>query len=167
MIVPQAESRNSTIAELLRQEIACARELVHSLDQEYAALVQRDVTLLDTIVPEKRKAVAALESLGRRRETLLAGQDPPAKTAGTPSNNGEDGNPFNGEAHLTGLWNELRSLAQQCRDKNRINGSIVEVGYRQSRQALDILHGVTASSELYDRTGRTTQAARKNPLVQA
>lgn len=49
---------------------------------------------------------------------------------------------FNADEQLTGLWNALVVIAEKSRDKNRINGSIVEVVSKQSRHALDILHGI-------------------------
>jgi len=40
---------------------------------------------------------------------------------------------FNADQQLTGLLHTLVDIAERCRDKNRINGSIVEVVSRQSR----------------------------------
>lgn len=166
MAVSQAGSRNTAIEQLLQQEIACARTLVHLLEQEYAALAQRDIGRLDTIIPEKRNAIADLESLGQRRETLLAQRHSSTSDAATYTGDGENKNPFSGDSRQSDLWDELRSLAQQCQEKNQVNGRIVEIGYRQSRVALDVLHGVAPCSELYDSSGRTTQSASKKPIVQ-
>lgn len=160
MTIPQSEGVDMNIEHLLQSEIASAHRLMHTLDQEYAALAQRDVDLLDTIVPEKRNIVAELEALGRQRDALLAQLNPSTTTA-------ESANPFSDDTRLSDLWDELKSVAQQCQDKNRINGSIVEIGYRQSRQALDILHGVSSSSELYDKSGRTTKPGASHPIIRA
>ena len=144
------------VEQLLQREIDCARKLVHTLDQEYASLMQRDVDRLEAIVSQKRDIVTELESLGQQRDALLT-----VTTTADPTI------PFNGDKRLSNLWDELKSLAQQCQDKNRVIGGIVEIGYRQSKQALDILHGVTANSELYDRSGRTTKPGASHPIIKA
>jgi flagellar biosynthesis/type III secretory pathway chaperone len=71
-----------------------------------------------------------------------------------------DADPHHGDAQLSQLWNELKAVALQCRQKNLINGRIAEVGFQQSRQALDILHGVSTGSGLYDKSGRASPSAR-------
>jgi flagellar biosynthesis protein FlgN len=158
--IPHNDGASLNLTQLLKQEVGCARRLVISLDQEYTALTQRDVPMLDTIVPTKRNLIAELELLGQQRERLLTQRSGPAISE-------KSENPFSDNALQAELWEELKSVAQQCQDKNRINGSIVEIGYRQSMQALDILRGVSADSMLYDKSGRTTKYAKLNPIIQA
>lgn len=155
------------IKQVFQQEIDCARLLLQSLELEYDALAKQHADALEEVVREKQERINQLELISRQREKLLA----PFKTPVT----GDDEQvhhqyQFGNSAQLNSLWNELVDIAEKCRDKNRVNGSIVELVSRQSRHALDILQGIlpntSSMSELYDNTGQATRSANKRSLVQ-
>jgi flagellar biosynthesis/type III secretory pathway chaperone len=149
------EHRLQTL-QLLQAEIACASKMVLALDQEYTVLTRRDSAAISALAQHKQEIIAQLESLGRTREALTATSGSSPATLGIAA--GAD--PYHGDAQLFQLWNELKTVALQCRQKNLINGRIAEVGFQQSRQALDILHGVSTGSGLYDKSGRASPSAR-------
>jgi len=161
--MPVTEERKLQTLQLLQAEIACARKLVLALDQEYAALTRRDTAAISSMTQHKREIIAELESMGRTRDALMA---PPGSMLAAPVA-GAGGEPYHDDPRLSGLWNELKSVALQCKEKNLINGRIVEVGFQQSRQALDILHGVNSETGLYDKSGRASASARTSTQVQA
>ena len=158
-------STQQQIKQVFQREIECAQMLLQSLDLEYEALAEHHAARLEDVVHDKQERIRQLELVSQQREQLLSSID--------GINVISDGNnkyQFNADAQLTGLWNELVDIAEKCRDKNRINGSIVEVVSKQSRHALDILQGIlpgtSSSSELYDNAGHTTKSSNKRSLVQ-
>lgn len=152
MIRHQMNNQETQLMTLLQTEIGRTRDLFDSLELESEALVARDTAALEKVTENKLAQVRQLESLGQQRETLLTTIE---------------GDPLYQHSQLSSVWQELLSLAKQCQQKNRINGSIIEVGFRQSQQALDILQGTSSKPELYNNAGQTTRSAKTGTLAQA
>lgn len=155
-----------TVKQVLQSEVDCAYLLLQSLNQEYEALAEHHTTTLEDVVRNKQETIKRLEIATRQREKLLA------RTEGVTVFDEHENNKhyqFNGNKQLIDLWNELVDVAEKCRQKNRVNGSIVEVVSRQSRHALDILHGIvpdaSSNSEVYNQSGQTQGLASKRSLV--
>ncbi len=155
------------IKQVFKKEIECAHMLLQSLDLEYEALAKQHADALEEVVHIKQQRINQLELISRQREKLLVSYK--------VSNTEDDDQPnnhyqFGADTELNALWDELVNIAEKCRDKNRVNGSIVELVSRQSRHALDILHGIlpdtSSISELYDNTGQATKSSNKRSLVQ-
>jgi len=154
---------------LLQREINQVQHLMHELEQEYAALAEQHTASLEDIVRKKQETIRELERIGQQRDTLLASMNTTTEEqlklalhgSSTPS----------ADKQLSVLWNELVLLAEKCQEMNRINGSIVELVSRQSRHALEILHGIspklTARPELYDQSGYKTISAETHSLTKA
>lgn len=154
---------------LLQREVNQVQQLMHELEEEYAALAQQHTATLEDIVRKKQETIRELERIGQQRETLLASMNTTTeeqlklamRQSSAPSANKQ----------LSALWNELLLLAEKCQEMNRINGSIVELVSRQSRHALEILHGIspklTARPELYDQSGYKTISAETHSLTKA
>jgi len=155
------------IKQIFQQEINCARLLLQSLDLEYDALAKHHADALEEVVRDKQERINQLELISRQRGKLLS---PFRITEAGNDDQQSNRYQFAGNAELDRLWDELVDIAEKCRDKNRVNGSIVELVSKQSRHALDILHGIlpntSAMSELYDNTGQATKSANKRSLVQ-
>jgi flagella synthesis protein FlgN len=155
------------IKQVFQREIECARMLMQSLDQEYEALAEHHADALEEVVRDKQERIQQLESISKQREKLLVS----FVVTSVKNNDQQDNNyQFGDNKQLADLWNELVDIAEKCRDKNRVNGSIVELVSKQSRHALDILHGIlpdtSSISELYDNTGQAIKSANKRSLVQ-
>lgn len=160
-------SQQQMIQLVIKEEIECAHKLIQSLNLEYEALAGHHAAVLEDVVRDKQETIQQLELISRQREKLLTAFD--GVTVNKDSENNTDYQ-FHGNRQLTDLWNELIDAAEKCRDKNRVNGSIVELVSKQSRHALDILQGILPDaspvSELYDNAGQTTKSANKRSLVQ-
>ncbi len=159
-------SNRDAIRQAFQNEIECAQKLLQSLDLEYEALTEQHAATLEEVVREKQERIQQLESFSIHREKLLATFQGITIVENNKSKNYE----FGTDEQLTGLWHQLVEVAETCREKNRINGSIVESISKQSRHALDILHGIlpgsSSMSELYNHTGQTITSADKRSLVQ-
>jgi len=157
----------TAIETVFQQEINCARSLLQSLDLEYDALAKQHAEALEEVVRNKQERINQLEQISRQREKLLVPFKTQTKETDEQPVHQYD---FGDQVKLNNLWTELVDIAEKCRDKNRVNGSIVELVSKQSRHALDILQGIipntSSMSELYDNTGQSTKSTNKRSLVQ-
>jgi flagella synthesis protein FlgN len=154
MIRQQHNHQLNELYLLLQSEISCTRKLLEILNRETEILVARDISALESFTAEKVELITQLKSVAEQRETLLTELE-------------LDGEPLKTDNQAAALWQDLMSLAANCQDKNHINGSIIEIGYRQSQQALDILQGRTRKPELYDHAGHTTRSGKSSTLARA
>ena len=170
-MVTSANNQQQEIKQILQTEVECVHLLLKALELEYEALAEHHSTMLDEVVRDKQEKIQQLEVVSRRREKLLASFDAVNVDANAEADESRQNRryQFNDDRQLTELWSELVNVAEACREKNRVNGSIVELVSRQSRHALDILRGITpdasAVSELYDGAGQTKSFANKRSLV--
>lgn len=159
-------TQHPEIKQVFKKEIECARMLLQSLDLEYDALAKQHAEALEEVVHIKQERINQLELISRQREKLLIS----FKVSNPEGDDQSHHYDFGTDKELIALWDELVETAEKCRDKNRVNGSIVELVSRQSRHALDILHGIlpdsSSFSELYDNTGQATKSSNKRSLVQ-
>jgi len=162
----QTQNQKQAVKQVLQSEVDCAHLLLQCLDQEYEALAEHHTATLEDVVRNKQENIQKLEYATRQREKILAATDGVTVFDSKETNKHYQ---FNGDKQLIDLWNELIDVAEKCRLKNRVNGSIVEVVSRQSRHALDILHGIvpgaSSHSEVYDQSGQTQGYANKRSLV--
>ena len=159
-------NQQQVVRQVLQAEVDCAHLLLQSLSQEYEALAEHHTATLEDVIRNKQETIKRLENATRQREKILA------STEGVTVFDEHEKNKhyqFNDNKQLIDLWNELVDVAEKCRQKNRVNGSIVEVVSRQSRHALDILQGIvpgaSSNSEVYDQSGQTRGMASKRSLV--
>lgn len=161
-----SNNQQHEIKQLLHAEIEAIHLLSQSLELEYDALSKQHADALEDIVRNKQERILHLETITRQREKLLAVTDNVTVSEESGENKRYQ---FNGNQELVNLWNEVVIAAEKCREKNRVNGSIVELVSKQSRHALDILHGIlpetTQVSETYDNAGKTRAYANKRSLV--
>lgn len=161
-----SDNQQQEIKQILRSEVECINLLLQSLDLEYDALAKQHADALEDVVRNKQLRIQNLESISHQREKLLASFDSVTVNSEAGENKRYQ---FNGNTQLAGLWNEVVNAAEKCREKNRVNGSIVELVSKQSRHALDILHGIVPDSntvsQTYDNEGQTKAYASKRSLV--
>ena len=154
---------------VLQREINQLQQLMHELEDEYAALAEQHTATLEDVVRKKQETIRELERVGHQRESLLASMNTTTEEQLQLAVH-QNATARTGK-QLSVLWNELVLLAEKCQEMNRINGSIVELVSRQSRHALEILHGISpklsARPELYDQSGYKTISAETHSLTKA
>lgn len=165
------EQSARTLAQALQFEISCTEQMLQALQAENDALGSHEPEKLEAATQVKHEKILQMQQAGQRREAVL--QALPAEIniqtllsrPGTPAS--EPGRT------LKTLWLKLMSLAEQCQQMNRVNGSIIERGYQQSRHALNILQGMivpggtdTNSSDGYNRSGHTVYSSRSRTIAQ-
>lgn len=116
-----------------------ARRLLEVLEREHAALTRGDAAVLSDCVSEKNLLLAEIEGFGG------AGPAPEEKSFGQ----------------------DLRALLEQCAQRNRVNGRIIELSQQRTQRALAILRG-QAAADIYGPGGSAAPApSAHRPLAKA
>ena len=145
------------LAKLLTQHQAAGTRLHTLLQQEFAALRDRDVAALEYLVSNKQQEYIALETLTQDLLGLLQRLDVPAQPADMlehlrrldPTRN----------LGLASLWEDVRQLAAQCQRQNLINGRIVIASQHNVLRILSILRGQPIDAATYQSTPAKTALA--------
>lgn len=152
----------SALTALLRTELELAGQLESTLDQERAAIAAGTAEALESVLGEKNRLIARLTHLGGEREAALLRAGCTADLDGVRSlldRHGADGD-------LLGLWSEVTEAGRRCREKNRVNGGLVEVSLQAVRQALGLLRG-DDQAPVYGPAGRALSEPSSRPLAKA
>lgn len=131
------------LAGLLTAELQCAKALEAVLKREHDILLSSVPEEITSISSEKQLLMKQLQQQLVQRDRFLLQFSLP------PGNPGTDlllkDQPA--ETRAATLWKALRELAVALRDQNEINGGIVSLGQRHTKQALQILSGRKSNND--------------------
>ncbi len=121
------------------------------LQQENLALSKNEFDLVTELAPQKELATLAIEQDELKRRSLLDQYqlDYDARSMAQLSRH----LPRELVRELAGLWQQVASQGQQCKDLNQINGIILAHLQRRALSTLRILRNQTTQSELYSARG--------------
>ena len=159
---PSADQIKS-LSRLLLSEATCLKQLLKTLKQEHEVLISGDVDALLKTTENKQQLLHKLEchmdSVNGfvRKEGLgvdiAALQEVIEKL---PANN-----------PLQKQWLTLQQLSKECQDQNEINGGIVTLNQRHTREALNILKGNQSTGDTYGKQGTANSSALSGTLAKA
>jgi flagella synthesis protein FlgN len=153
--------QDTTLLQLITDDIAPAQHLLELLKAESIALHGRDMVEMEHILAQKQALVIVLDQHGRRRSQLLA-------SLGLPTNrNGleEVAKHSSVGAELLKAGDELNALMTDCKAANEENGTLIQLQQIKTGHQLSILNGGDTPT-LYDSRGSTSGKARPRPLSQ-
>jgi flagella synthesis protein FlgN len=140
-----------------------AQQLLENMASEHVALLAADADSLDIVIDEKQALLKQLEA------GLAAITQSISKHGFAADFSGFDALlqqlPENTPLHRQ--WERLQELADECKQQNEVNGSIVSLKQRHIRQALDILKGAPPSKNTYDKQGTIDSYLDKNSYTKA
>ncbi|HZJ92005.1 MAG TPA: flagellar protein FlgN [Thiopseudomonas sp.] len=150
------------ILEFLIKDIATAQHLLTLLEQEFAALNERDINALQVLMTQKQPALLALQQHSQERSQLLVqnnvSPDQQGMTAfAATSALGEQ---------LLENSSKLNTLIEQCQEANLRNGRLIRSNQTSVNSILNIIRGTDAPT-LYDKTGSASSSAKQRPFSQA
>lgn len=153
---------DTTLLQLIEDDIAPASRLLELLRVESTALFGRDMLLLENLLAEKQSLVVQLEQRGRKRSQVLVSMgfspDPEGlKQHAAGLAQGE---------HLLQRSEALSALLADCKTVNELNGRSISHQQHMTATQIRILMGGDAPS-LYDSRGTTSRLAKQRPLSQA
>ncbi|MBK4990252.1 MULTISPECIES: flagella synthesis protein FlgN [unclassified Pseudomonas] len=152
---------DTTLLQLIEEDIAPMQELLELLQNEAVALHGRDMPLLEQILARKQSLIILLEQHGQRRSQLLASLGLSADRAGVQA---VADTSVHGEAMLQRL-DMLSQLMEACQQVNQTNGRIIQVQQHVTNNQVRILMGGDSPS-LYNSRGNTSPLAKPRALNQ-
>lgn len=153
---------DTTLLQLIEDDIGPAEQLLQLLRDEYVALHGRDMPTLEEILAYKQSLVVLLDQNGRRRSELLA------RLGLTPNRAGVE--VLASQSHLgqqlLQQLDVLGKLLNECKAINEQNGESIVLQQASTANQIRILMGGEAPS-LYDSRGSTSPLSKPRALSQA
>ena len=161
-----SQTRSEELVTLLQEERRLTHRLLELLRSEHRTLSGDDIDALAPLVEAKHCLIADMEALENRRIGLLRDASYPATETGMLDYLARHQPSAKQDVHR--CWREVLTLAEDCRQQNLINGSIMQARYRHSVNALSLLRGKPAEeSGRYGPEGTTGSPAGSGILARA
>ncbi|MEJ5865328.1 flagellar protein FlgN [Pseudomonas farsensis] len=152
---------DTTLLQLIEDDIAPTHELLDLLQKEAVALHGRDMPVLEQILARKQSLIVLLEQQGQRRNHVLTSLGLSADRAGVQVVAAQSPN---GELIMQQL-DVLTQLMDACQKVNETNGRIIQMQQNATANQIRILNGGDSPS-LYDSRGATSPMAKPRALSQ-
>lgn len=155
--------RTSTaaVAADIQAEQEAFQEFHHILQEEQAALIERDIDRLLQIAPRKNELLGKLFNFGDARNRALSTAGYQTTAAGMESWL----HAIRADDRTHEAWHKLLSLAREAEQINRGNGILIETALRHSQQALSILQvAANPALSLYGPNGQISGMAAGRPI---
>jgi len=148
---------------LVTDEVASLESLHQILLQEQQALLAADITRIETLTAEKNLALDKQSDMTRQRQ-LFTEQHTGAHSVAALLEMA--GRPEQAKA-LVERVGALQALADQCRDLNRSNVSLIQQRQQQTRGALQVIRQTGDDTSTYSGRGKTEATDRPRTLGKA
>jgi flagella synthesis protein FlgN len=141
--------RKATLAEDLAAEKDAVSRFIGVLKVEQRALKEGFVDSLVQLAQEKSALATELTRLAGNRDRMALAST--AGKAGIDPCIAREG----GTAAMQ-IWRELRELAREASQLNRVNGILIDTLMRNNRQMLNMLQATAQRASLYGPDGQTS-----------
>lgn len=152
-MITRPDISQARMCKLLEQELAVSRQLKQLLAAEQAAITNHDIPAFEEIIASKQGTLEHLAAHEKARLFLL--QSNGIKNGPEGMEDYIDSCQDNGL--VADLWQQLLSIAGDCRDHNRKNHQLVELFSVHTRKALCILRGETTEQNVYGPGGDSSE----------
>ncbi len=136
------------LALLIEAEAIQLSEFIELLQREEALLVSGETDALLALAQEKNERYRRLQRLSDDRSLLLG-------RLGRKPSNAAIQELCAGLPRVLARWEEIRELAQQARELNQVNGTLIMERMAHNQAALAVLMSATDQPQLYDAEGHT------------
>ena len=146
----------------LEAELQAFQDFIQVLQTEQDALVQGNVDPLLELAQIKSEKVVLLSQLAESRTRFLSARGYDQEHGGMAKwlQQPRDG----GNPQIVELWQQLLTLAENARQLNQINGSMIDTRLRNNQQALAILQAAAKQNALYGPDGQTQSLSLGKPI---
>jgi len=150
-MITRPDISQARMCKLLEQELAVSQQLKQLLAAEQAAITDHDIPAFEEIIASKQGTLEHLAAHEKARLFLLQSNG---------IKHGPEGmedyiNSCRDDGLVADLWQQLMSIAGDCRDHNRKNHQLVELFSTHTRKALCILRGENMQQNVYGPDGDT------------
>lgn len=144
----------------LDQDHAIAAALIQLLQEERQALAERDYPRFEQLLATKTRHLQCLEQGQQQRRQWL-------QHTGLPSERAALEQAEIAAPEIAMRWHELAAAWQECQQLNQGNEQIAQRTRLVVNRVLDLLHGNSGGTMLYDATGQTRARGTGQPLGDA
>ncbi len=154
---------DAAVLEQLTDDIGIARQLLELIDQEFAALGDRNLVELEATLSKKQPLLALLGQHSAQRSQWLVDQrlSPDREGLEIAASRIEQGEALIEKAKL------LETELERCRSANERNGRLIRANQSTLGEMLKILQGKDDTPSLYDNRGSAAKNKQQRPLSQA
>lgn len=142
MIQEQMQSR---IADLLQGYAAGLRELVGVLETEHHSLVEKNLVKLEDSTIKKQSLLQDIAVLEQELDDLSRTSD-------------FDPEILKVDQSFNQLNRQIKNLVNECKNRNDVNGAIIETSRQFNQRLLAILLGNEEKDHLYDAKGKNSKS---------
>ncbi|MFT6276601.1 MAG: flagellar biosynthesis/type III secretory pathway chaperone [Halioglobus sp.] len=148
---------------LLTDETTALQYLGDILKQEYQALLEGDIAVIENVTGKKNEALANQAQCMKSRKYFAA------QCSADPSDTGMEQliDSYSNSDDLTASFALLTSLARECHDANRTNGRLIAEKQQQALLALDILRQTKKTIPTYSVQGKADNTPSSKSLGKA
>jgi len=136
----------------LNNELTAVKGFVALLQQEQSLLTENQTDQLLALAEQKSALAVSLNQLAEVRRALMKNQL--NETTSEAIQTWLAAQSPEGLAH----WQELRGLAEQAQQLNRINGEVIQMKLRHNQQTLTTLSQAVRKADLYGPDGQRSFA---------
>lgn len=154
---------DTKLLELLSNDIQTCNQLLELLEQEFAALNQRQLDTLQSLLDKKQPLLLGLQQNAAGRAALLQQSGHSNDLAGVQLF--AKNSPLS--ATLLAQYSELGELIEQCQSANLRNGRLIRANQISVGSALNIVRGNHSEPALYDKSGSTAYKGTRRPFTSA
>ncbi len=146
----------AALTDIVRAEIGLARQLLTTIQDEHAALLQQNADAVNKLGLAKRDLSTALDATGSRRDRLLSEWGFKTGASGTAALLEQ-----HPDHTLADAWQTLHAVATLCKQENSLVGIAIGKHLMVANQAIQVLKsGARPSEQLYAADGaKTTKTA--------
>ena len=149
-------------AATLADEHEAIRALTALLQQEQESLIATDVERISALTEPKAQAAYRMAELASRRHQALAAAGHEASETGMQAWLTAAATP----AEAAASWNELLQLAEEAKEINRVNGTLINKQMVRNQAVLEVLqHGSVQGSPVYGPNGQTASKSVGRHIV--
>jgi|SRR5690606_17531147 len=152
---------DKALTESFTTDIGIANQLLELLDAEFAALSERNLELLQSLLDRKQPLLGLLAQHATQRSELMRRCGVSMDRAGLKIIAEHQNNPS-----LLENADTLAALLEQLQNRNQRNGKLIRANQTSVAGALKIMRGSDVP-DLYDRRGSTARISQHKPLSQA
>jgi len=137
--------------ELLAKQQDFSKQLLALLRQEYKTLSTHNAENLELITIEKQPLIVEIDRLNQEWLSVLQAQSVELNTKSISAYLREYDLNNNTDIHKS--WQELQTLAKDCKKSNTVNGTIIALRQQSAQQTLAILRGQLPGDNIYNPQG--------------
>lgn len=154
---------DTQLLELLEQDINISQQLLQMLEQEFAALNERQLEQLQQLLDKKQPLLIQLNQNAGMRSTIMRKHGVSADRQGFEQLAGQSAI---GE-QLQHSHNTLNDLIERCQNANMRNGRLIRANQTSVNSALNVIRGGNNEPSLYDKSGSTGHQGTQRTFTKA